>query len=339
MRRKKKMEESISRTSDLRNVIAEIQKVDQETADLSSVVAEAQKIEKKNYSERRDVYVTCRVLFYSVLDKIFLLLLFLGFCIMTYFNFRGDIFSGTYGYWRRVLLEIGIILLFAILSFIVNWFYNCIVKTMLCVCRGMIYKESYLPFWHKVTSIPLRHVSSISIVNFLWIFRSVIIFQYHHFPMIFFTWNNQKFKDKVDELLGFEQNISNSYESKSLFQRKHIPYLQWMFIILIILLIILGVFHLFGYLFSTERSISGTYSNGNQYITLKTNMSCDIKVNRIHDLMRCSWSYDEENSTIEIQYEYSKDNYFGNAYTKKDSMVVGYQEKALTYNGVEYSKK
>ena len=100
----------------------------------------------------------------------------------------------------------------------------------------------------------------------------------------------------------------------------------------------MGVVHLVGYLFSTERSISGTYKNGNQYIQLRVNKTCDMKVNRIHDVLQCSWEYDEEHQTIELEYEYTKNNYFGNEYTKKDTMSLSYKEDSITYNSVEYKK-
>lgn len=340
MKKKKRNAEEYSqgRTADLRNVIAEIQKVDQETADLSGVVLEAQKEEKRQI-EHRDATSTCRVLFYTVFDKIFLLILFLGFIACTYLNFRGDVFSGTYGYFRRIFYELGIIFSFGILSFIFNWIYNCLVKTMLCVTPEMIYKEAYFPFWRKEVTIPLRHVTSVSTVNFLWIFRSVIIHQYHHLPMIFFTWNNERFKNRVDELMGTNTSITNAYQDRGIFQRRDLPIIKWMFILLVMFLLVLGIVHLFGYLFSTERSISGTYENGNQYIKLKVNKTCDIKVNRIRDLLTCTWEYDEDHQTIEIQYEYTKNNYFGNEYNKKDTMIVGYKDKVITYNSNEYQKK
>ncbi|MBP5678607.1 MAG: hypothetical protein J6X28_02110 [Bacilli bacterium] len=337
MHRKKKVEET-SRTADLRNVIAEIQKVDQETADLKNVVEEVKKVEKKEKTEKRGAVVTCRVLFYSVYHKIFLFLLFFGFVGTTIFNFKGNIFSSTYGYWIRVLIEVGIIIGFILLSFLFNWFYHCIVKTMLCITRGGIYKETYFPFGKKETTIPFRHVTSVSALTILWIFRAVVIFQYRHMPLVFFTWNHEKFKRKIDEILGQDTSVSNSYENKSLFQERYIPFLQWMFIILGMILFLLGIVHLFGYISSHEASMSGKYQNGSQYILLKSNQTCDVKVNRIHDLLHCTWAYDEDDQTIVIQYEYSKDNYFGTSYNKKDKMVVGYKEKTLTYNGVEYTK-
>ncbi len=338
LRRRNKGEEyHTGKTTDLRNVIAEIQKVDQETADLSGVVQEAQNVDRR-MTERRDSVATCRVLFYTVFDKIFLICLFLGFIVCTYLNFRGNIFSGTYGYWRRIFYELGIILSFGILSFLFNWIYNCIVKTMLCVTPHMIYKESYFPFWRKEVSIPLSHVTSISTVTFLWIFRSVMIHRYHQFPLIFFTWNHDKFKNKVDELLGNDVYFANAYQNRGIFQRRDLPFIKWIFILLCMFLVVLGIVHLFGYLFSTERSISGTYKNGNQYIQLRVNKTCDMKVNRIHDLINCGWEYDEEHQTIELEYEYTKNNYFGNEYTKKDTMSVSYKEDSITFNGVEYKK-
>ena len=338
LRKRRKNTEEYQKTADLRNVIAEIQKVDQETADLSHVVEEAQRTEKRQI-ERKDSSSTCRVLFYTIFDKIFLLVLFVGFITCTYLNFRGDVFSGTYGYWKRIFYECGIILSFGIGSFLFNWIYNCIVKTMLCVTPEMIYKESYFPFYRKETSIPLNHVTSVSTINFLWIFRSVVIHRYHHFPMIFFTWNNQRFKNRVDELLGMDSYISNAYQDRGMFQKRDIPFIKWMFIILGMFLLVLGIVHLFGYMFSTERSLSGTYKNGNQYIQLRVSKTCDLKINRVHDVLKCNWEYDEEHQTIEISYEYTKNNYFGNEYNKKDTMTLGYKDKVLTYNSVDYQKK
>ena len=91
MNRKKKsrLEEYHSgKTTDLRNVIAEIQKVDQETADLSAVVQEAQRIDRRKKNDDSNNY-TFRLLFSSVMDKVFLILLMIGFLIVTYFNFKG----------------------------------------------------------------------------------------------------------------------------------------------------------------------------------------------------------------------------------------------------------
>ena len=342
--RKKKKKETIEeyhtgKTQDLRNVIAEIQKVDQETADLSSVVAEAQRIDRKTYSsDKREVLVTCRVLFYSIIDKILLLILLLGFLGITYINFRGSIFSATYGFWFRVLKEIGIILCTGIVSLLFNWIYQCYVKTMLCVTPHSIYRECYFPFFKKETSIPLKHVTNVTTINFLWIFRMVIIFQYHHLPLVFYTWNNEKFKSRVDELLGNEQNISNGYMNKSLFQRSYIPIIQWIGVILFFILFVLGIVHLFGYLLSPEKQVSGVYLKGNQKITLKVNGKCDLKISRIKNLKKCTWKINND-QTITIRYEFSKSNYYGEEYDTKDTMKVGYKEDVLIYNSIEYNKK
>ena len=101
-KKKEKVEEyQPGKTADLRNVIAEIQKVDQETADLTSVVEEAQKIEKKTYVDRRENVYTTRLLFSSIMDKILLILIVIGFIVFTVINFKGNVFSVNYGFFIR----------------------------------------------------------------------------------------------------------------------------------------------------------------------------------------------------------------------------------------------
>ena len=339
-KKKDKLEEYHSgKTADLRNVIAEIQKVDQETADLSSVVEEVQRIDRKSTYERKDTLVTCRVLFYSVLDKIFLLFLVLGFLLVTYLNYKGNIFSASYGFWMRTLYQLLYLILFAVIGAFVNWIYQCIVKTMLCVTKHSIYKECYFPFFRREISIPIEHVTAVSTINFLWIFRCVIVYQYRHFPMVFFTWNNQKFKNKVDELLGNEQSIYNGYNNKNLFQPKYVPIIQWIVIILAMILLVLGIVHFFAFVFSTEKKLSGTYLKGNQKIVLNVNGSCDLRMSRIKNLKSCKWTVDADDNSIAIQYEFSKDNYYGETYNTKENIKVAYKDDTLIYNGIEYSKK
>ena len=210
---------------------------------------------------------------------------------------------------------------------------------MLCVENRSIYRECYFPFIQKETSIPLKHVTSVSAIDFLWIFRVLIVFQYHHFPLIFFTWNNHKFKNRVDELLGNDQNFSNGYQNKSIFQRSYLPIVQWVGIIISFFIVVLGVVHLFGYLLSPEKRISGVYLKGNQKITLKVNGTCDLKITGIKNLKKCKWVIHDENQTITIRYEFSKNNYYGESYDSKDTIKVGYKDDLLIYNGIEYKKK
>ncbi|MBR6136947.1 MAG: hypothetical protein IKQ06_02185 [Bacilli bacterium] len=344
MRKKKKEtieEYHTGKTTDLRNVIAEIQKVDQETADLTSVVQEAQRVEAKvaTTTSQKDAIITCRLLFSSFMDKIFLLLLLVGFIILTFINFKGNLFSINYGFWMRVLYELLLIVLFVILSFICNWLYKCIINTTLSLTRGAIYIERYLPFWKKTTSIPLRHVVSISTINFLWIFRGVIIRQYNHLPIVFYTWNNEKFKTRVDEMIGYDHNNIVHSQNKSMFQKEFLPILEWFMIILIMIIIVLGIAHLFGYIFSNERQMAGSYIKGNQKIVLNMDGTCDLRLPGIKEVKTCEWKYNKNDTLIVVKYEFSKNDYYGKEYETKDKIMVGYKNDALIYNGIEYLKK
>ena len=344
LRKKKKEtieEYHTGKTADLRNVIAEIQKVDQETADLTSVVQEAQRVEAKTttITSQKDTVITCRLLFSSFIDKILLLLLVVGFIAITIINFKGNIFSINYGFWMRVLNEVLLILIFVVLSFICNWLYKCIINTTLSLTRGAIYIERYLPFWKKTTSIPLRHVTSIGTINLFYIFRGVIIRQYGHLPIIFYTWNNDKFKLRVDEMIGYDHLNVVHNQNKSMFQREYFPIFEWTMIILVMVIAVLGIAHLFGYIFSNERQMSGTYLKGNQKIVLKMDGSCDLRLPGIKDIKTCEWIFNNSDELIVIKYEFSKKNYYGDEYETKDKIMVGYKNDALIYNGVEYLKK
>ena len=175
-KKNKKLEEKPNK---IRNVIAEIQRVDQETADLRTVVEEAQRINKSTYEfKKKDIIISCRVLFASVFDKIFVFLLLAFFGISTILNLRGNIFLGTYDYWNKIIKEIGIVLVLIVLYFIFNWIYRCINKTILCLTKNCIYKESYFPLIKKETVIPLSNISSINTINFCVLFRILIIKEY-----------------------------------------------------------------------------------------------------------------------------------------------------------------
>ena len=337
-KKRKTGEYSSEKTADLRNVVAEIQKVDQETADLSAVVEEVQRIEHKTPRDPKKL-LTCRLLFSSVMDKVFIILLILGFLFVTFLNFKGSIFSAAYGFWFRFLRELGIVLLFIIISFLCDWLYKCYIKSTLCVTPHSVYRECYLPFWRRETTIPLQHITAISTINILWVFRCVIIYQYRHFPLIFFTWNNQVFKDKVDELLEHAPVGYNGASHKTIFRRKYAPIVQWILVLVSFVIIVLGIIHFFSYIFSTEKKISGTYLKGNQKIQLKVNGTCSLRLARITDLKGCKWKYDAEQHTIDIRFEYSKKNYFGDTYHNKDTITLGYKDNVLIYNGVEYKKK
>lgn len=314
------------KTTDLRNVVAEIQKVDQETGDLRHVVEEAQQIDSKIDRRDRESLLTCRLLFSSIYDKIFLFILIVGFLITSYFVFQGNIFGGFYGFWMRLLKECGVLAVFAILYFLFDWIYHCAIKTMMCVTKSQIYIERYFPFWRKELSIPLEHVTSISAIHFLLIFRCVIIFQYHVFPVVFFTWNSRKFKNKVMGLLG-EKNpmITNYYDDTGILSTENSFIIRWFVVLFFMVLIILGVIHFFSYVFSKELSIAGKYKSDKNAIELKMDGSCRLNINSVMNKVTCTWSPSSESDEILMVIEQEK-------------VSIPYKDDVILYGGIKYKK-
>lgn len=313
------------KTTDLRNVVAEIQKVDEETRDLGYVVEEVKKVGKKSYPDRRDNILICRLLFSSFFDKILWLLLIVGFVLTTFYVFRGNVFHGFYGFWSRVLRECGVLTIFAFLYFVCNYLYHCVIRTMLCVTKNQVYLERYYPFYRKETSIPLSHITGVSTANFFAIFRSVIIHRYHQVPIVFFTWNNRKFKNKVMELLGENGTISNYYDDTGLLSSRYSVFMRWFVAIFCMILIILGCIHFFGYFFSKERSLTGTYQYQKKSIVLKGNGSCILNINTHTQKAICTWSVlSDEEIVLEVN---------------NGEIKVPYHENALLYGGAKYQKK
>lgn len=327
MKRKKKerQEEYLTgKTSDLRNVVAEIQKVDQETSNLTEVVEEARRIDRK--VEKGSSLITYRLLFSSVYDKIFFALLWICFFIATFFVFRGNYFSTFYGFWIRVLIECGVLVLFVVFYYLLNWLYHCIIRTMMCVTKDQIYIEKYFPLWRWETSIPLEHITSISAVHFCFIFRFVIIFRQHAFPVVYFTWNCRKFKNKVMELLGKNSSVSNRYEDTSIITPKYYNFLKWFMIFFTLVIIILGIIHFFIYLFSSEKDVSGKYKNGKSTIELKMNGKCILNVNSVMKKVSCTWTYNKKEKEVELTLE-------------EDKVTIPYKDDVVLYGGVKYKKK
>ena len=162
--------------------------------------------------KQKKALVTSRVLFYTILDKIYVVAFAIYFIV--------GLVSGLLQKNKSILGVIEYYVLFLVVVTVVallfNWFYKCAIKTMLCITEDEVYKEAYAPLKRSETSIPLSKITSVTTFNFLWIFRSIIIFQYHQMPVIFFTWNNQEFKDKFDELVnGRKEDIANEFEDKN----------------------------------------------------------------------------------------------------------------------------
>ena len=325
-RRDGRLEEYHSgKTTDLRNVVAEIQKVDEETMDLQNVVEEVKKKNGKTFVHQRNTIITCRLLFSSILDKVYLILLIGSFIVLSFLNFRGNIFSGFYGFWMRFLKECGLVFLYIIFYFICTWFYHCAIRTMMCLTKNEIRIERYFPLIRLETSIPIQHVTSISTFNIFFIFRSVIIHRYHQLPVIFFTWHNQKFKNRVMEVLGEEGTIINYYDDTGILAPRYYRFMRWFIIIFLMILLMLGFVRLFGYVFSHERIVSGTYVNEMKKIVLKNNGECKISINKYVNPKKCTWEIADNEELI--------------FHVDGRKVQVAYNDKAIRYNDVKYSKK
>jgi hypothetical protein len=312
------------------------EKEEKETKIQEEVKEEEHKKSKKERKQKKPL-VTCRILFISVLDKIMFIALILGFVGMTWANFHGHLSSPNYGYWRRVISEIGILIGTVIEYLILNWFYRCAAKTMLCVTENEVYKEVYVPFKRAEKSIPLNKITSVTTINLFWIFRSVIIFQYHHIPMIFFTWNNKEFKDKLDELINHEtEDIENEYEDRNIITFVGKNFIKNFFIVLGCIILLIGIFRIFGVLFSPAKKAAGTYVNGESKIVLEKNGNCDI-ISLVETSSNCTWNINDEATAITISYDYKYDSWWGER-TSSTSATLDYGDKKLTYNGVEYIK-
>ena len=295
-----------------------------------------------------DALVTSRVLFISVLDKIYLIILILMFLGATISNFSGRISSVNYHFFGKVGHEIVIIIVMFITYLIFNWLYKCVAKTMLCLTKNEVYRETYVPFKKTETSIPLNKITAVSTINVFWIFRSLIIHQYGRLPLVFFTWNNQEFKDKLNELITHDKDkVKNEYEDKNIINKEHYKYLMFAGVLLAAIICFIGIIRFFAYTFSPEKKVPGTYGYNDYNIVLDKNGSCDISSIK-SGVSSCEWSYNGDNKLVTITYEYTYASsysryysYYNTPSTATDSFSMPYDAKAktLTYQNAVYKKK
>lgn len=295
----------------------------------------------KSTVHKRKSLITSRVLFISVLDKIYIIILLLIFLVATINNFTGDISSISYGFWNRIGKEIIIIFGIFIWYLILNWFYKCAAKTMLCLTENEVYKETYVPFHRSEMSIPLNKITGVTTHNWFWIFRAIIIHQYSNLPTIFFTWTNQEFKDKLNELITTEkEKIENEYEDKNIISKDKYKYLKYFAIGFAGVICLIGVVRFFNFVFSSEMRMAGTYTYSGEEIRLNKDGTCDINDIIDERVTECIWSYDEDDKEVEIEYEYYYYSYYGYSYTRTDSLNLKYNssKKVLEYDGDAYKK-
>ena len=257
--------------------------MEKEKKEVKEKVKETKKVEKESETKKTEKtkqivpLVTCRMLFISVLDKIYMVILALMLIGILYATFNGDMSSLHYSFWTRVCTLIPAFIVLFIVYLFMNWFYKCAAKTMLCVTENEVYAEKYIPFKNSETSIPLTKITGISTVNLFWIFRCVIIHQYGKMPSIFWTWNNQEFKSKVNELITTDKDpIENEFEDKNIINKDQYVYLKYLGIVVAAIIALIGVVRFFNYVFSAEKSIPGTYYYESNRFVLSKDGSCEI---------------------------------------------------------------
>lgn len=295
-------------------------------------------MEKEKKRNEIKPLITSRVLFISVLDKIYLVFLIIMFIALSCANFAGDISSIHYGFWAKLGKEILIIILTFIIYLLLNWFYKCAVKTVLCLTENEVYKEKYVPLKRSEMSIPLNKITAVSSHKILWIFRFIIIHQYNRFPMIFFTWNNQEFKDKLNELItNDKEKIENKYEDKDLIVKDNYKYVGYALGVIVAIILLIGVIRFFCFIFSDERKIAGTYLNGTNTIVLNKDGSCDIN-DIVEKVTKCNWSYQKDNNDIIVDYEYKAGYYY--YYDSVSQLTLDYnpKDKTIEYYGDVFKK-
>lgn len=302
-----------------------------------------EKVEKRVKEQvevkKQKAIITSRVLFISVLDKIYLVILGLMFLVGTFSIFNGQIGNLSYGFWARVGREILFLIVLFIVYLFMNWFYKCAVKTMLCLTKNEVYKEHYVPFKRSETSIPLGKITGVSTINIFWIFRCVVIHQYHKLPMVFFTWTNQEFKDSLNELITTDkESIENEFENRNIVTENMYKYIAYIGMALAVVIVLLGIVRFFTYMFNGERKIAGTYTYENNKILLSKNGHCSIEV-LIENVTDCTWNYDSNSKEVNVNYEYEY-SYYYSRYTSSSTgnLTLKYNDKTLEYKDMKFTK-
>ena len=286
--------------------------------------------------KEKEALVTARVLFYSVLDKIFVV--WYAICFVT------GLFGGILGKQKTVGgvlgYYVGFIASFAVLALIFNWFYKCATKTMLCITEDEFYKEGYAPLKRSETSIPLNKVTSVTTFNFFWIFRSIIIFQYHQLPVVFFTWKNQELKDKFDELVDNRKvNIKNEFDDKTMISFINKKFYPIIGAVVAGLVVVFAIIAMVLSLVDPSSKVVGVYEDGDNTIRLNKDASCDLSIGS-YKVTACSWSYDKDLEEVAIKYTYEVTSSYSNRKNTYDgSLKFNYSKNELTNTSYTYTKR
>ncbi len=284
--------------------------------------------------KQKKALVTSRVLFYTVLDKIYVLLFAFAFIYGLIFGLvsKNKSIIGIFSYYAAFIIVMVLLALF------LNWLYKCVSKTMLCITEDEVYKEAYAPLKRSEMSIPLNKITSVTTFNFFWIFRSIIIFQYHQLPVVFFTWTNQEFKNKFDELvIKRKEEIVNEYEDKnmiSFIDKKLYPIIEAALGGIIVVFVIIAIILSF---IDPASKVAGTYTNDSGEIKLGKDKSCSVP--GVENMTKCSWTYDDTSNIVTINYSYEVKSYLGTNKETERSLTFTYNDKTLTSGSKVFTKK
>lgn len=281
--------------------------------------------------------VSSRILFISALDKILFIILLLSFLGATLMNI-----TNSYATFKEIVFtEIGIIFGIFISYLFLNWLYKCAAKTMLCLTKNEVYLEMHAPFLNNETSIPLNKITGVTTINYFWIFRTIIIHQYGKLPVIFATWNNQEFKDKLNELITTDKGkVENEYQNRNILSQKNKKLVKYLGLGLVVVLVLVGLGRAFKFMTSPARNIPGTYIYDDEAIVFKATGTCNID-DIEDDVIECTWEYLEDSSRVRVDYKYRYYSYYSGSTTRSDYFSLSYNKdnKTLSYGGTTYTKK
>lgn len=328
-----------------------IEELKEKVNDVFENIAEKVGEEKSDSKKKIKPLVTSRVLFISILDKLYFIGLVLSFIFvvwgyvdskLAYFEYGQDFFPAL---WSLIGGFLGILVGFAIAYFILNWLYRCVAKTMLCLTKNEIYGEVYVPFYRGELSVPISKVTKVDTIKVLWIFRTLIIHRYHQIPIVFATWNAQEFKDKLTELLlNRIDKVENEFESKSIFPEWLKKKIMFVLIFLGVILGIIIVAYTVKYFDNPFKKIPGTYVYSGEKIILNEDYTCNIDDLIDYEVTRCVWEADESYDSIDIDIDYTyeyKSSYSNRKYTYDRTLDLEFDvdDKVISYNWNTYKKE
>lgn len=307
------------------------------------VVNEVDETVEESKEEVIKPIITSRVLFVSILDKLFLIGFAFSLIMAVLSNFLGDLSSMQYDYWGRALRAIGLFIVFVVVGLILNYLYKCVAKTMLCLTDKQVYQEIYFPFVDFKSTIPLEKITKVSTYNVLWIFRCIIIFQYMQLPLVFFTWNNKEFKKELIARLNIESTqVKNEWENKNIITSTQIKILA---LVSAAIVVLTGIFALIGNLTAEERKVIGYFADEEHSVTIEKDGDCSVVNLGESNGKNYEWTYNKNTDILEIRYEtterrYSSYYYSSSYYDETHwlSFKFDSKEKTLTTNDVVLKK-